>query len=67
MQTWVSGDHDCSLDMLLLWGEGNVVGDRTVELALLQDVPLVYYLSNKGNTPMILADFSIRMLLFTFN
>lgn len=67
MQTGVSGDYDCSLDVLLLGSKGDIIGDCAVELPFLEDVPFVDYLYNALITPIILADFSMRMLLFTFN
>jgi hypothetical protein len=67
VQAGIPCDNYIPLHVFLLGRCRDVIVDGAVELPLLEDVPFVYYLSYAATTPMMRADFSIMILLFTLS
>lgn len=64
MEAGIPGDDDWSYNMFPPGLQTEVIQHCTVEFSFLQDVVFVDDLVSSRSTPMILADFSIMMLLF---
>ena len=67
MKARVSGDYDITFNMLSFGLEIQVIENCAVKFPFIKDIVLIDDLNKKRNTPMILADFYIMMLLFTFS
>lgn len=64
MKTRISSDDNFSLDMFFSGFEIKIVKDGTIKFSFFENIVLVNNLNKRISTPMILADFSIIILLF---